>query len=145
MNYQTFFKKWSRRVILFFIVKSERFKRVYYSLQRAWYGYSNEDVFSIDYWLCDVIPPAIDELISKKNGCPGEFLENDSFDVTDEEVCAGIKRWEIVMIQIRDGFIAWRELQENRYYFLPEQRQNCIKKFRRAMILMARYFHTMWW
>ena len=144
MNFKTFLNKWGRRVLLFFIIKSETFKQAYYAMQRAWYGYSNQDVFAIDYWLCEVIPPAIDELISKKQGCPGEFLKN-KVDPTDEDLYAGIEEWKMVMREIRDGFAAWGDLQKNQYRLSPEQKEERKKKFYKGLELMGRYFHTMWW
>jgi hypothetical protein len=137
--------KWTKRIIIFCIIKSERFKRFYYAMQRAWYGFSNEDVFSVAYWLSDILPPAIDELIANKQGCPNDFLECAGDYATEEEIEAGIKRWEAVMIQIRDGFTAWANIENYGWHMLAEERKACIKKFRKGMVLMARYYHTMWW
>ena len=136
--------KWGERMLRFCIANNEPFKRCFYAFQRGLYGYSDEDVFSIDYWLDEVMPPAIDELISKKISCPGEFLE-DKDGITEEEIVAGIEKWKKVMRQIRDGFVARRGLSNNYYCLSPQEKKIKIRKFRRGMLLMARYYHTMWW
>lgn len=138
-------KKWGKRVVRWALANSEAFQTFYYPLQRAIYGYSEQDVYGMDYWLCEVIPPAIDELISRQVGCPSDFLDNRGIDATEEDIAEGIKKWEAVMLQIKEGFQAWGNAGENNWRMSAEEEKAAKRKFRRGMILMARYFHTMWW
>jgi len=138
--------KWGKRAIRFCIINSEFFQRSYYMFQRAWYGYSDEDVFSIDFWLDEILPLAIDELIERKISCPPEFLKgNGDNGFTEEEIIAGIEEWKRVMRQIRDGFLAHQSLSCNGYHLSPEEKKEKKQKFRHGMLLMTRYYHTMWW
>ena len=43
--------------------------------QRARYGYSYQDCWSIDYHLSDIIPKMIQEMRNNLHGCPGELHE----------------------------------------------------------------------
>jgi len=52
--------------------------------QRAWRGYADRDIWSLDHYLCMVIAPALRQLAENKHGYPPFILE-DRPDLLDED------------------------------------------------------------
>jgi hypothetical protein len=82
------------------------FYRIYYKIkelqtmlkhwtQRATQGYSDRDVWRIDYWFETIMPQMLTDLKRTKHGVPAEFIQNE--DGTEKDLDEGIKAWNEVL------------------------------------------------
>ena len=82
--------------------------------QRAKRGFSDRDVWSIDYWFCDTISPMLKQLAKKKYGFQildedGEFVNKDK--LSDEDCELFDKRWTDTLLHM--AFLADEMSEEN--------------------------------
>lgn len=69
--------------------------------QRAWRGYSDKDVWSLDHYLCRVIAPALRQIAANTHGYPPFILDDrpDLLDadgtVNDDKALEAWKHWLI--------------------------------------------------
>lgn len=71
--------------------------------QRAKRGFSDQDVWSIDWWFCETIAPMLRQLAKTSHGCPtldenGDFTDNDHNSDVNIDVYA--KRWEDTLLHM---------------------------------------------
>lgn len=108
---------------------------IYYSLKWAWQrvhrGWDDRVPWSIDYYLCRIMPDIINELIEHQIGNP--------IGLTEEE-------WDEILIKIRDGFIAGYDIMEVNYdYKSPDGYKKLSKKVDEGLKLFTEYFFSLWW
>lgn len=94
-------------------IKPSNFKHWY---QRARYGYSYRDCWSIDYHLSDIIPKMIREMRKDLNGCPGEIVEKWNGGKTDNDMTMAMLEWETVLYKIADAFELEHEILDGVLY-----------------------------
>lgn len=71
--------------------------------QRAKRGFSDEDVWSIDYWFCETISPMLKQLAKKPHGFQtlddnGDFIYKEKF--SEEESDMYYKRWQDTILHM---------------------------------------------
>ena len=71
--------------------------------QRAKRGFSDEDVWSIDYWFCETISPMLKQLAKKPHGFQtldenGDFIYKEK--LTEEESDMYYKRWQDTILHL---------------------------------------------
>ena len=89
------------RWIIWENVKPSNFKHWY---QRARYGYSYRDCWSIDYHLSEIIPKMIRDMKKNLNGCPGDIADNWNGGETDDDMKMAMYEWETVLDKIANAF-----------------------------------------
>lgn len=120
--------------------------------QRCKYGFSYQDVWSFDDYLCDIIPPAVRKLKEDCCGCPGELWDKER--INDE-----CHRWKEILEEIAQGFEAAQKITGLKYfkyekskdspdYFVHEidekKAKLLTKKYERGMELFSKYFLSLW-
>lgn len=88
--------------------------------QRWSKGYSDCDLWNLDFFYAEIISKTIREFSKDLYGCPEELT---------------MEEWKTILDEIGDGFASYRELT---YDDILE------KKFDRAMILFFKYFEGLW-
>ncbi len=71
--------------------------------QRAKRGFSDEDVWSIDYWFCETISPMLKQLAKVSHGHPildenGDYISGDDYLGMNNEVLE--KRWKDIILHM---------------------------------------------
>ena len=113
-------------------IKPSNFKHWY---QRARYGYSYRDCWSIDWYLADIIPKMINQLKENLHGVPGEFIPEDG-EVTDKEV----DKWESILDKIANTFKLEYEILES-YRIMTKKEK---KSHDEGWKLFRKYFGHLW-
>jgi hypothetical protein len=113
-------------------IKPSNFKHWY---QRARYGYSYRDCWSIDWYLADIIPKMINQLKENLHGVPGEFITEDG-EVTDKEV----DKWESILDKIANTFKLEYEILES-YRIMTKKEK---KSHDEGWKLFRKYFGHLW-
>lgn len=90
------------------------FEGVKYFIQRGKRGYSDQDIWSFDAYLCSIIPSAIRKLENDNHGCLGDLW--DSSRKNDE-----CWKWKEILEEIAQGFEAGRTIIETRFFFIDEK------------------------
>lgn len=123
-------------------------RKIKYFIQRGRRGYSDEDTWDFDSYLCKIIPPAIREL-KKGTGCPHEFYDKEK----KNDECW---KWKEVLEEIAQGFEAHDEINHMRYFQMKkegeyftqeidkERLKNLTAKQKRGMELFCKYFGNLW-
>jgi len=124
-------------------------KEIKYFIQRGKRGFSEQDLWSFDDYLCDIIPPALRQLKKKQTGCPQELWDEKR--VNDE-----CHKWKEILEEMAQGFEAVEELtslnffkyvREDGYYSREldeEKRRLLTKKYDRGMKLFCENFMNLW-
>ena len=81
-------------------IKPSNFKHWY---QRARYGYSYRDCWSIDWYLADIIPKMINQLKGNLHGVPGDIAERHKTE-DDIEMTQATAEWESILDKIANTF-----------------------------------------
>lgn len=126
------------------------FREIKYFIQRGRRGFSDQDCWSFDDYLCGIIIGGLRRLKDKNNGCPSEFF--DAYRKNNE-----CKRWDDTLETMAQGFEAHRLLKEGAYqlrlrkkkteyaieldFMTGEQRK---KKADEGMALFMKFFGALW-
>lgn len=97
--------------------------------QRARYGYSDEDVWSLDSYLCSVISGSVGKLRKHICGYPTE--KGMTF-----------KKWGKILKQIEDGFKEGDQVGD--YTLPPTVQKKAERRFQNGAKLFIRYFFSLW-
>jgi len=93
------------------------FKSIKYFIQRGRRGYSDEDIWSFDMYLADMMPGALRQL-KKGVGCPSEFYDaeaiNNEFHKWHDVLEAMAQGFEAAKFIKNDGYYMWEETKEGR-------------------------------
>ena len=125
-----------------------KFKKWY---QRAKRGYADEDVWGVNSYLCEIIPPMLRKIKEEHYGCPGNLF--DASRKNDE-----CWKWKEILEEIAQGFEAgealinhevtqWTPIEgKNLYAFETDEDKikQCSEKFNRGMELFKEYFFNLW-
>ena len=101
--------------------------------QRARYGYSYQDCWSIDWHLADIIPKMIRELKENTHGVPGEIVSHwdpdENGNLTDENWVMAENEWEMILDKIARAFELEYELKDHRLFdCVDEEHENTMKE-----------------
>ena len=120
--------------------------------QRVFQGYDMTVVWSIDYHLAKFIPIWLMELKVIKNGIPGSCFGEDFLmgngDMTDEQEERAEEKWNSILDEIAEGFIAYNKMEENFEFDEEKGYKECYAemrvKLKRSFDLMYEYFGNFW-
>lgn len=113
----------------FFPRLKSRFDEVEYIVKRKWQrffrGYADSDLWSMDGFLAEFLHKMMDRFIkSKRHGYPAEFAHPDWYsgkgETSEEEDEEGSQKWEAVLIKMRDGFQAAKDLCSDAYFEIED-------------------------
>lgn len=124
-----------------------------FAYQRVTRGWADCDVWSIDSWLCGVIPPAVDKLRTNDFGYPSG-LEPEQWTQILTEIADGFRAGKLIG-EVPEEFITLSETEIDDLFgrgpkpiydwdgigaYQAEQR----KKFEHGMDLFKQYFFNLW-
>ena len=116
-------------------VPHDIYRKIKRGWQRAYWGVSDEDVWSLDYYLTKVILRGLKHLKESKCGCP--YLDGFNSE-TDEEFAAMDKEWKRMLNAMIWTFEATMRIQSSDWIMLPE------KGFtEKEMATLSKNFHVM--
>ena len=103
--------------------------QIFYFYQRGRYGFSTQDVWSIDFYLCDWMPKAIRQLKKESRGHPIESKN--------------IREWRNTLEKIARGFEAGNKLSS--LDFMENETRPEVWKPNEGLTLFKKYFINLWW
>lgn len=133
--------------------------------QRGWRGWADNDVWGIDSYILDILPPMLRRLKETKSGIPAMIIEEGD---TDEQ---SVARWDKIMDELIEGLelkTLWevdypkavgfkKEKPENKwdeYYYdfkdpvwkaaFEVKEKEVGEKFGKSMDLFKQYFGAFW-
>ncbi|MFA5071141.1 MAG: hypothetical protein WC511_02110 [Candidatus Pacearchaeota archaeon] len=122
--------------------------------QRVTRGWADEDVWSIDYHLCEVVPEMLEQLKKDKNGVPQKYIMKiyeergldvrDSFcDIPEEIIEEADKRFTQSIDKMIAGFKAHKQISD--WDFTPETHLELDRIYREGMQKFVDDFENLWW
>jgi len=120
--------------------------------QRIKRGYSDKDVWSLDYWLVQTLTPALEDLRRDKSGVPVAFFrKKDGIDElgnpTEDAHEKAEKRWNDALDEIIYGLRCARYLAENDYWLTDDEKgreKDMRKSAERAFTLIGKNLPNLW-
>lgn len=125
---------------------------IIHAYQRLFRGWDDSAIWSIDYYLAEMMPIWLEELKKKSKGAPTLYLPQDKLmeDMTDDDTDAAQKRWfEDIDIIIR-GFIAYKKMEDIDFEWkdiddLHVKQDKMHIEFVAGMKKLTDVFGTLWW
>lgn len=124
-----------------------------YAYQRAVRGWADRDTWSVDSWLCGVLPPAIEHLREHTHGYPCGLTE-EKWDSILSEIAEGFRAAERSKDTPEEFVIILPRTPQSVNYGVPERVYNWDKikayqeselaKFHKGMKLFVKYFQNLW-
>jgi hypothetical protein len=97
----------------------QAYREVKWFIQRGRRGFSDRDVWSIDYYVNGWMPAALRRLKETKHGVPGVMFEledcGEDGQTTDEGMARAGARWDAIMDKMIAGFEADKRAQDGIY------------------------------
>lgn len=107
-------------------IKPGKLKHYY---QRAKYGYSDQDCWSIDWHLADIIPKMIAQLRRNLHGCPNDIADKwAKEDKDDENMTYAMKDWDTKLAKIQKAFELEYEIINHTLYDCPDNKSKAKMK-----------------
>mgnify|MGYP001179676488 CR=1 FL=1 len=121
-------------------------EEVKFAFQRAFRGFDDGAVWSVDAYLATLIPKLLRELKERNVGVPGDVFKEGDFKESGEVVSQEIleqraEEWNVILTDIIEGFEEYSRVQE--CVGLHPDRD--LKKFKKAMKLFSKYYRSLWW
>ncbi len=101
-----------------------------YFIQRGYRGYSDRDVWSVDWFLTSIMPGMLTQLKKNTHGAP---------------IGVGMKRWQKKLDKMIEGFLIARRIEN--YDFDVKDRYACQRaqrEFEKRMQVFVKYFFNLW-
>jgi hypothetical protein len=124
-------------------------------IQRGRKGYSERDVWSLDYYIATWLPKALRELkrSGRKYGGTPTYFAYDLFgkkkhykDLTEDQWKVADKAWMKTLDKMIEGFEAWNKLDEVRLDKNYDKKMKALEKKRtEGMSLFVKWFGGLWW
>lgn len=87
-----------------------------WTCQRVFRGWDDRVVWSIDYYLANMIPQWLNQLIEKKQGIPMTVLANypmdENYNTTPEDFDLAQKQWDAIVKTIIVGFESYKQMND---------------------------------
>ena len=121
-------------------------KKIKYGFQRYKRGYSDEDIWDFDSYLCDILIPVLRTFSKKNMGCPSEFWDTEA----KNDEC---HKWQETLEEMAQGFDAVIELDRPRWMLEKKLGEKEIdlkaikllqKKADKGLALFIKYFRCLW-
>ena len=119
-------------------------------VQRGRRGWSDQDAWSIDYWMVDNLTPMLKRLKENKNGTPmSMFRKKDGVDKdgnpTDGAHVLADKRYDEVLDKIIYGLKCAKALQELDYDYKDKNKTKLLnKRVEKTFTLIGKHLFTLW-
>ena len=122
-----------------------------HAYQRVFRGYDDRVIWSIDYYLSDMIPIWMERLIEDKHGTPmmmfsDEDMVNDNShhygEIKNEVLEIRKKEYDAILQKIADGFRGYQKMDEVKYQ--SEEYNKLQGDFDEAFDLFKKYWGTYW-
>jgi len=121
-----------------------------HALQRVVRGWDDTVVWSVDYWLDDIMPDILLRLMKDKHGTPVKFFEcfgDDKWDYSDAETEVAGMLWEAELWKMIAGFLASKEIEDFDYegsedYKIKYERLDTIRKI--GMSSFVEHYKSLW-
>ncbi len=102
-------------------------------VQRGRRGWSDEDVWSLNTHLAEVIAGLCERLAEQRHGCPSRLVESGDVD-------AGCDRWAEILWEIADGFRAFADADGVDFGLEP----GASRRLDRSLTLLGEWFGDLW-
>jgi len=122
------------------------FRNIKYFIQRGRRGYSDEDLWGFNDYLCKIIPPALRHL-KNGTGCPGDLWDGKA----KNDEC---HKWDEILEEMAQGFEATEEIGNPKMMWVEKDKweqevdvlkyKQLNKKYNRGMDLFKKYFMNLW-
>ena len=119
-------------------------------IQRGRRGWSDQDAWSIDYWLVDNLIPMLKRIRYDRTGTPMNFFrKKDGVDKhgnpTDGAQVLADKRYDEVLDKIIYGLKCAKALQELNYDYKDENKTKLLnKRVEKTFTLIGKHLFTLW-
>ena len=120
-------------------------------VQRGRRGWSDQDAWSIDYWMVDNLTPMLKRLKENKNGTPmSMFRKKDGVDKdgnpTDRASRLAEQRWDNMLGEIIYGLKCAKVLQELDYDYNDKNKTKLLyKRVEKTFNLIGKHLFTLWY
>ena len=124
--------------------------RIKFSAQRGHRGWSDQDAWSIDYWLVDNLIPMLKRIRYDRAGTPMNFYrKKDGVDKdghpTDGAHVLADKRYDEVLDKIIYGLKCAKALQELDYDYKDKNKTKLLnKRVEKTFTLIGKHLFTLW-
>jgi len=124
-------------------------RRMRWAYQRVFRGWDDRVIWSIDYHLAEMIPIWLLELKKNKRGVPSIMFSRDdytgeNYEVSDEVMGERRKEYDEILQEIRAGFLAWTEIDEECLIPNSDEYEELCATFEKGFDLFKEYFGTLW-
>jgi hypothetical protein len=126
-----------------------------YAFQRAIRGYDETVSWSIDGYLCEMLPIWLKELRDNKvAGALLKMYDEDTSSGFDGEITKGedevaYQYWADILTQMITGFEAGYKISSNEFLLMDnkhkEEYRKLTQQFNNGMHLFKKYFFNLWW
>lgn len=126
------------------------FRSIKYFWQRGVRGYSDEDIWDFNSYLCGIIPTALRKMRKDGYGCPSILYDKKR----ENDEC---HKWHEILEAISQGFESAEFIQHHKYLKFTEMEdggkilkhdygseKNAIEKMDKGLELFAKYFINLW-
>lgn len=124
----------------------EIYLRIKWAWQRVFRGYDDRTIWSLDHYLANMIPIWMKALKDSDRCVPFSMFINlekdDRGNPTEESFEIGRNRWKEILMNIADGFAAYKEM--DLYLDDAEKLKDLKITFDRAFNLFKEYFENLW-
>ena len=119
-------------------IKPSNFKHWY---QRARYGYSYRDCWSIDWYLADIIPKMINQLKENLHGVPSDIADKYvAEDKHDIDMTHATAEWESILDKIANTFKLEHEILDSCHTMTKKEKKSHDEGWK----LFRKYFGNLW-
>jgi hypothetical protein len=122
-----------------------------YAWQRAFRGWDDTVIWSIDYYLAEKLPIWLMELKKNKTGVPSMFIipSDEYIDegipcVSKEGMKRAEKEYDDILDKISVGFLAYKDVSDCKFDYNSPEEKAANKQFEDAFDLFKKYFGTFW-
>jgi hypothetical protein len=137
---------WRRIRIIFrylFSKVTQGWLELKWAWQRVFRGWDDRVIWSIDYYLCEMMPQWLDALKEQKHGIPVEFTWS-----ADDTWYYAESEWQTVLKDIKAGFSAYVKLHDvdfkwKNFADLKEKSDELQRVFERGMKLLTEHFGSL--
>jgi hypothetical protein len=119
--------------------------------QRVFRGYDNRIIWSLDYYLSEMLPIWLRELKQEKAGIPTVCFEEDDWDNDKCEYKKGAieracNKWDDILDGMIEGFEAHKKAEDDctSWKIGTPEYEEYRKKFNKGMDLFKEYFNCLW-
>lgn len=115
----------------------DRFRDIKYFIQRGRRGWSDRDIWSLDYYLSTVVIQSVLRLIEIHHGCPQEFFN-------EKKKGKECEKWVVILKQIVEGFEANQKLMDLDYELHSKEEKKLKDKWKKGSELFIKHYNSLW-